>query len=119
MIAATLALAATLASLVAWWIRRRAERQESPESRYEQQRETIDQAIASGPSGTETINRLVERGLALRLRRASPIGAGDSCGPGNPVSPGGSTAHQPSEPLSGSPRTDAGNPSCPLGQSDH
>ncbi len=119
MISAALALAATLASLVAWWIRQRAERQESPENRYEQQRETIDQAIASGQSGTETINRLVERGIALRLRRASLIGAGDSGGPGNPVPPSGSTTHQSSEPLSGSPRADAGNPPRPLRQSDH
>lgn len=117
MISAALALAATLASLMAWWIRQRAERQQSPENRHEQQRETIDQAIASGTSGTETINRLVERGIALRLRRTPPIGAGDSRGPGNSVPPVGPTTHPPSEPLSGPTSPDAGNPSSPVGQS--
>ena len=117
MISAALALAATLASLFAWWFRRREDRQDLPENRHEQQRQNIDQAIVAGAEGTEAINRLVERSLDLRLRQSSPGRGGDTGGPRNPIPPGGSTAHPSSEPLSGSPGANAGNPSSPLGES--
>ncbi len=110
MITTALAIAATLASFIAWWIRRRADQQDTPAAQYENARAEIDTAIADGPAGLDTINRLVDRGVALRLRPGASGGAGDSSGPRNSIPTGKPMADQPPKSVSGAASSNAGTP---------
>ena len=109
MITTALALLATLASFITWWIRRRAEQQDSPAAHYENARTEIDTAIADGPSGLDTINQLVDRGIALRMRPQAPGGAGDPSRPGNSIPTGQPMVDQSPKPLPGAAGTHAGD----------
>ena len=110
MIASALTLVATLASLLVWWLQRRFARTDSPEGLYETQEQQINAAIADRAEGMDSINRLVERGVALRLRPSESTGAGDSVRSSDSISPGGQPPDESSRPLSGASGTDAGNP---------
>lgn len=109
MITTALAIAATLASFITWWIRRRAEQQDTPTAHYEQTRNEIDASIADGPAGLDTINQLVDRGVALRLRPGATGGSGDPSRPGDSIPSGQPMSDQPPQPVSGAAGPHAGN----------
>lgn len=110
MITAVLTLAATLATLFGWWIRRRSAEQDTPEAQYDEQQKIVDEALADGPAGIDAVNRLVDRGVALRLQSPASLPSCDSVGSPDSVSAGGATAEQLHRPVSGSTGSHAGNP---------